>query len=174
MKKFIFTNLREYLTESLSEMNIKKEFIPQLKEELSKFDTSEALLRGGGLSIELLDRLAHGFSESDIKTIHPSKLNIRWHTDIDNVQWEIENSVKSEEEWAKDIDLSEPIDVSYMKTEYLEEGFYIEDGHHRYTAAKILDKPLKVNLEIKINPIIKISPELDYDTFHRKIFKFKE
>jgi hypothetical protein len=155
-------------------MNIKDEFIPQLKEELSKFDTSEELLRGGGLSIELLDRLAHGFAEPDIKTLHPSKLKVRWNADIENVEWEIENSKKTEKEWAKDIDLSEPIDVSYMKSEFLDEGFYIEDGHHRYTAARILNKPLKVNLEIKINPIIKISPELDYDTFHRKIFKFKE
>lgn len=65
-------------------INIKVEFIPQLKEELSKFDTSEELLRGGGLSIELLDRLAHGFSESDIKTLHPSKLKVRWNDDIEN------------------------------------------------------------------------------------------
>ena len=49
--------------------------------------------------------------------------------------------------------------------------FFIEDGHHRYFAAKILDKPLNINLEIKQNPIIKLSPKLSYDNFHRCLFK---
>ena len=37
--------------------------------------------------------------------------------------------------WAKGVDLTEPIDVSFEKN-----SFYIEDGHHRYYAAKILNK----------------------------------
>ncbi len=68
--------------------------------------------------------------------------------------------------WASKIDLSEPIDVAYEK-----DKFYIEDGHHRYYAAKILNKKLKVNLEIKQNPIEKLAPSLSYDDFHRCVFK---
>jgi ParB-like chromosome segregation protein Spo0J len=68
--------------------------------------------------------------------------------------------------WGNEINLTEPIDVSYENNR-----FYIEDGHHRYYAAKILNKPLNVNLEIKMNPITKLAPSLSYDDFHRCIFK---
>ena len=63
------------------------------------------------------------------------------------------------------INLSEPIDVSYEKNK-----FYIEDGHHRYYAAKILNLPLNVSLQIKQNPVVKIS-DLEYDDLMRCIFK---
>jgi hypothetical protein len=48
--------------------------------------------------------------------------------------------------------------------------FYIEDGHHRYYAAKTLNKPLNINLQIKTNPILKLT-SLGYDDFHRCLFK---
>lgn len=145
-------------------------YINDLKKELSKYETSEQLLRSGGLSIELLDRLAHGFSEEDIKTLKPKELKLKWLADLENVVYEIEKSGLSPEEWAKKINLSEPIDVSFLKIKNKTPGFYIEDGHHRYMAAKILNKELPINLEIKINPIVTISPDLSYDEFHRKIF----
>ena len=37
-------------------------------------------------------------------------------------------------------------------------------------AAKILKKPLNVNLEIEVNPITTIAPDMGYDEFHRHIF----
>jgi hypothetical protein len=46
------------------------------------------------------------------------------------------------------INLSEPIDISYESNGYGLK-FYLEDGHHRYFAAKTLNKTLNVNLEIK-------------------------
>ena len=167
MKNKIKIIIEEY--QSNNKINIHDEFIDDLKKELSKFNSHEELLRNGGLSIELLDRLAFGFSEKDITTLNPKDLKIKWKTDYENVIWEINRSELTKKQWALNINITQPIDVSYM--EYNKKiGFYIEDGHHRYVAAKILNKPLYVNLEIKINPLKIITPQLEYDNFHRYIF----
>lgn len=145
---------------------------PEIVQFINNFETDEQLLRSGGIPIEMLDKAAFGFSEESIKTIMPENLKIRWKEDLENVKWEIKQKKFSLIDWAKNINLSEPIDVEYWKDESLgfEEGFYIQDGHHRYYAAKILKKPLNVNLEIKVNPIVKMAPELGYDDFHRCVF----
>lgn len=154
----------------MEKLNIHAEYVDDLKAELSKFNTDEELLRNGGLSIETLDRLAHGFSEEDIKTINPNQLRIKWKDDLENVRFEINKSGSTPKQWASNVDLSEPIDVSYWEDGRYKRGFYIEDGHHRYMAAKILNKPLNVNLEIKVNPITTIAPNMGYDEFHRYVF----
>lgn len=138
----------------------------QMKKEVDKYKTVEDLLRAGGLSIKTLDMAAFGFNEDTIKSIMPKDLNIKWKDDYNNVVWEQNKSGKNKEQWASEINLSKPIDVSFSKGK-----FWLEDGHHRYYAAKILKKPLKVNLEIKENPILKLAPTLGYDDFHRCIFK---
>lgn len=142
----------------------------EIKKYVQKFETDEALLRSGGIPIDILDRAAHGFSKEDVKTISPKLLKVRWHDDLESVKWEVEKSGLSKVEWSKNIDLSEPIDVSFMEEEGLEKGFYIEDGHHRYYAAKTLGHDLNVKLEIKVNPISEIS-NLGYDEFHRELFR---
>lgn len=154
---------------------IKEEFNNQIKlndeiiQYLNKFNTSEELLRSGGIPIDMLDNLAFGFTEDSIKQLNPNVLKIEWKDDLENVKYEIKKSGLSPKQWASKVDLSEPIDVDY-KILNNKLGFYIQDGHHRYTAAKILKKPLNVNLEIKYNPIIAISPNLGYDEFHRLLF----
>lgn len=145
-------------------------FYPQLVEFVNKFSTSEQLLRSGGIPIELLDRLAHGFSENDITQLDPEQLNIRWFDDIENVKYGIKKSGLTPKEWASKVDLSEPILVDYRKDPSGENKFFVEDGHHRYTAAKILKKPLNVDISIKVNPIKEIAPDMDYDEFHRVVF----
>jgi len=143
-----------------------------LEKEAKKHNTSEELLRSGGFSTEALDLAAFGFTEESVKSLMPKQLSIKWKDDFENVIWEIANNQKkgiSKTEWAKKINLSEPIDVSFDGRK-----FYIEDGHHRYCAAKILNVPLSVNLEIKANPIAKLSDK-GYDEFHREFFdKVKE
>lgn len=139
---------------------------------VNEFSSDEHLLRGGGLPNNLLDKAAFGVSE-DIKQLMPDQLKIRWHDDLENVKWEIEQQGLTDEQWAKYIDLTEPIEVEYWKNEEegFEEGFYISDGHHRYYAAKTLEVPLNVDLEIKVNPIEKLAPGIGYDNFHRCLFK---
>jgi hypothetical protein len=137
---------------------------PEIAAEVNKFGSDEELLRAGGISHDALDRAAFGFSESDIKTLIPKQLKIKWKDDWENVKWEQEKSGLSKLEYAKRINLSEPIDVVYEKNH-----FYVDDGHHRLFAAMILKKPLNVNLEIHQNPILSLGIP-DYDQYHRCVF----
>lgn len=162
-----------------SELNESIENEPKLKitkeiaKEVNRYNSDEELLRAGGLSIETLDRAAFGFSDNDIKTLMPDQLKIKWKDDLENVKHEIKQKRLTDLEYAKSVDLSKPIDVSYWEDidGGYERGFYIEDGHHRYYAAKILNKPLNVNLSIEINPIRELAHDLSYDDYHRMIFK---
>ena len=137
----------------------------QMKEEIKPFSTSEEFLRAGGFSIEALDRAAFGFSDQDIKQLNPNQINIKWKSDMLNPPEKQRVSGLSKMEWAKTMDFSEPVEVSYSKGK-----FWLEDGHHRYYAAKILNRPLDITLEIKDTPILKLSHGLSYDDYHRKIF----
>ena len=170
IRKLIMEILHQEFNNDEPTVRLDDKHINELTTEISKYKSSEELLRGGGLPIELLDRLAHGFSEDDIKTINPNQLKIKWKDDLENVKWEIKNSGLTPKQWASKINLREPIDVSYWEDKKHKRGFYIEDGHHRYVAAKILKKPLNVNLEIKVNPITTIAPDMGYDEFHRYIY----
>ena len=145
----------------------------EMRDFVQQFETDEQLLRSGGFDIDILDRAAFGFSEDDVKTINPRDLKVRWFNDLENVKHEIKHSGLGEAEWAKQVDLSEPIDVDYWEDHKLnfKRGFYIQDGHHRYTAALILSKPLNVNLQIKVNPIGVLAPNMGYDDFHREVFR---
>lgn len=162
------SGLNEVATKN-PEIKITKE----IADYVSKFSTDEELLRSGGLPIELLDRAAFGFSADDVKTLMPDQLKIRWRNDLENVKWEIKNKKITDQQYAKAVDLRTPIDVDYSEDLKMgfKRGFYLQDGHHRYYAAKILNKPLNVNLTIKINPLLELAPHLSYDDFHRTIFK---
>jgi hypothetical protein len=139
---------------------------PEIRDYVSQFGTDEELLRSGGLPIDMLDRAAHGFADSDIETLMPDQLSIKWKDDLEGVKWEIKKKGWTDMQYAKSVDLSEPIDVSYENGK-----FFIEDGHHRYWAAKILKRPLNVNLEIKDKPLNKLAPNLSYDDYHRCLFQ---
>jgi GNAT superfamily N-acetyltransferase len=129
-----------------------------LSTQAQKYNSSEEWLRAGGPDIDSLDEMAFGFSEKSLKTLSPKDLNIKWKEDMVNVEHVIKKSGKSETEWAKGVNLEEPIDVVFENGK-----FYVDDGHHRYTAAKILNKDLNINLEIKDKPIAKITGTKDYN-----------
>lgn len=140
---------------------------PEIAAEVSNFNSDEELLRNGGISNDALDRAAFGFTEDSLKTLMPNQLKIKWKDDWNNVKAEVRDSEKigiSKLEWAKKINLAEPIDVIYENGK-----FYIDDGHHRTYAAKILKKPLNINLQIKDNPF-KYLGVFDYDQYHRCVF----
>jgi hypothetical protein len=154
-------------------MNCKKiKITKNIIDDVSKYSTSEELLRNGGVSIEALDEAAFGFSEKSVKKLNPNQLNIRWFNDLENVKYEIKQSNMLPVDWAKRISLDEPIDVDYWEDGDLgfKRGFYIQDGHHRFYAAKILNKLLNVDLTIKVNPILVLGDGLSYDDFHRCVF----
>jgi len=155
-----------YIYENAIEGCNKIKITPEMSAEASQHNSAEDLLKSGGFSIETLDRAAHGFSEGDIKTLKPDQLNVKWHMDMENPKHQIKQMGLGPEGWAKTVNLEQPIEVSYESGK-----FWIEDGHHRYTAAKILNRPLSVNLEIKDNPILKLTNgDMGYDDFHRCIY----
>jgi hypothetical protein len=170
----ISTLIREVIEESLVEEGRHKIDYKPLIDYAKKFNSSEDLLRSGGFPIDLLDRVAFGFSADDIKTLHPKDLTVIWDDDADNVEYEIfyweSKAGKTRKQWAKEVDLSEPIEVSFDG-----KNFNIEDGHHRYIAAKELNKKLNVDLTIKARPLEAIlGRNYDYDKFHRDIFNMIE
>lgn len=136
-----------------------------MRKEVAPYKTSEEFLRAGGFSIDTLDRAAFGFADSDITELMPNQLNIKWKDDMLNPPQKQKHSGLSKIQWAKSVDFSEPIDVSYSKGK-----FWIEDGHHRYYAANILNQPLKVNLEINEQPLRVLSNGLSYDDYIRTVF----
>ena len=119
-------------------------------------------------SIDDIDRAAFGFAEGDIKKLNPNELEIKWVDDLDQVNHEIKTSGKSPQQWAEGIDLSEPIEV------IVEDGvFKIDDGHHRYMAAKILNKELPVDVAIKDQPFKALAEkaELKGESIHPDLLK---
>jgi len=135
---------------------------PEMAQEARQYDSAESFLRAGGFDVDTLDKAAFGFINGQIIEISPSNLKIKWKDDYLNVLWEIKHSGLSPKQWAKKISLEEPIDISYEKSK-----FFIEDGHHRYTAAKILKKSLTAKIEIKDRPIDILGAGMKYDDFVR-------
>ncbi len=151
----------------ISDKCIKLDLTDEVIEFVRKFDSDEELLRAGGLPTGMFDMLAYGFNE-ELDTITPDKLKIKWHTDLEQVEHEIEQSGLTAEKYSLRIDITEPIDVSYEKNEY-GTGFFVEDGHHRYFAAKTRGKSLKMNLTIKDSPTEKLGYS-NYDVCMRCIY----
>ena len=119
----------------------------KIAEKVQLWEMSPTSKEYADLDIDTVDRMAFGFARNDIKQINPNRLHIKWKGDMNNVVEEQRASGLSKFEWAKKINLSEPIDVIF------EDGvFKIDDGHHRYYAAKIRGEMLNINLEIKDKP----------------------
>ena len=156
------------MVKKYSQLKLAMKNIKPLLDLAKGFNSPDELLRSGGFSIDLLDKVAFGFSAEEVKTLMPKQLNLKYHQDMENPAYKQKQSGLSMRDWAKTVDLIEPIDVSFEKGK-----FYIEDGHHRYYAAKILGLPLKVNLEIKEKPIPVITENKvwDWDGFHKDIWR---
>lgn len=135
-----------------------------LIEECKKYKSSEELLKSGGFSDFALDLAAFGFTEDSVKILSPKNLTIKWKTDLENVFYEVKKSNLTPIEWSKKVNINKPIDVSFDGKK-----FYLEDGHHRYFAAKTLKKKLNVDLVINANPILPLSNK-GYDQFHIDLF----
>lgn len=99
---------------------------------------------------EDLDFHAFGFRNGDVITLSPDQIQLQPHlNDIENVEYAIKHSRLTPVQWARTVSLREPIDV------ILKDGqFWVEDGHHRWMAAKLLRKKLKCRVDIKDNPVL--------------------
>lgn len=100
---------------------------------------------------DTLDRLAFGFAVGDVLLLAPEQIGVQYEGDLENVAWAIRKA-GGPLRWAKTVKLRTPIEVLYKKGR-----FWIEDGHHRWTAAKILGKKLRARVvRIDDNPLLAI------------------
>jgi len=96
--------------------------------------------------IDELDELAFGYVQG-VQEVPVADLHIKYDVDYENALDAVE---EDPEGWVDALD--EPVDVS------LERGIlYLEDGHHRYVTAQMLDLPtILADVTIKDNPVQEI------------------
>jgi len=108
------------------------------REQLEQMDTDD------------LDRLAFGVAYGDRLTISPDKLHIKYPGDLENPEerWRLGGMA-----WAKSVKLTEPVEISVGEDGLL----YLENGHHRWFAAKKTGRKLKAEVvSVDGKPIEKI------------------
>ena len=132
--------------------------------ECQNFNNYKDLLKSGGFNDFGLRLFFYGFTENSVTELYPKDIKIKWKEDLQNVYHEIQYSKLTPKVWSSKINLSEPVDVVFENN-----NFFLDDGHHRYVAAKTLKKPLNVKLEIRNNPFKLL--KTDYDSFHKMFFE---
>lgn len=98
------------------------------------------------LDLDFLDRMAFGYVTDELAWLDPEDLTIIYAGDMENPDYRFKSDGM---EWVKEVDLSEPVKVSIDTDGKL----CLEDGHHRYFAAKKRREKLIASIEIKGNPI---------------------
>lgn len=101
------------------------------------------------MDIDELDRLAFGVAGGDMVDLDPSHIRIKYPDDLINPQHRLATEGPK---WARSVDLSEPVEVSVNEAGQFE----LEDGHHRWTAARLTGRKLRAVIEIKGNPVRRI------------------
>jgi hypothetical protein len=138
----------------------------RMAKEAQKYSSDEEFIRNGGFSIQTLDMAAFGFSD-ETTSIPINLINIKWKEDLNNVKYEIKQSNLTPINWAKTISLEQPIEISYSKGKV-----WLEDGHHRFMAAKLLNiKELPCDMTLKAKPLDVLAPNMSYDDFTRMAWK---
>lgn len=78
----------------------------------------------------------------EITRITPDELVPQNDDEIAGAIRDMQRDGLTPEQWAKSVDLSEPVDAHIFR----DGNIKLDDGHHRYLAAKTLDVPLNVKL----------------------------
>jgi len=121
------------------------------------FDTNQILRLAPGAPVmsaqeleafdcDLLDCVAFGVVSDEVVTLTADRLQVRYPGDLDCAEHDLRANGPCPVET---VDLSEPIDVSVDESGC----FLIEDGHHRYVAARARGCSLMAKIEIKGNPV---------------------
>lgn len=101
------------------------------------------------VEIDTLDRWAFGVAGDDVITVKPRDLAIVHLDDLDNAVYQAGRYPGGQAAWAKSVSLEEPVEISVTTPGQ----FVLEDGHHRYLAAKLLKRSLTGKVSIKGKPI---------------------
>lgn len=98
------------------------------------------------MDMDDLDELAFGCRSGQVLTLRHEQLVVIYPGDLDNPIYRYKQEGM---DWARSVDLSDPIEVSVN-----DKGqFCIEDGHHRWFAARLRGESLSAHIEIKGNPV---------------------
>lgn len=101
------------------------------------------------MDIDHLDIMAFGHYGGEEIMIDPDAIKIKWHGDLGNPEHKF---AQGGMDWVRSVDFSEPVELSVNNDGEIE----LEDGHHRWFAAKKLGRKLKGIIEIKGKPIERI------------------
>lgn len=101
------------------------------------------------MDIDDLDMMAFGHYDGEEVMIDPNDIKIKWHDDLGNPEHKF---AKGGMDWVHSVDFSGPVELSVNNNGEIE----LEDGHHRWFAAKKLGRKLKGVIEIKGKPIERI------------------
>ena len=101
------------------------------------------------LDVDVLDRWAFGLAGGDIVKLDPKDIAIVHTDDLENAEYQADRFAGSRLAWAKSVSLTEPVIVSVTRPG----EFILEDGHHRYLAAKLSKRKLSAEITIKGKPI---------------------
>ena len=117
----------------------------------SRHDLSEAQLRREleQLDIDQLDRWAFGVVGDEILKLDPKDITVVHSDDLANAQYQAERHPGGPKQWARGVSLTEPVDISVTRPG----EFVLEDGHHRYLAARLSGRKLPAKVAVKGKPI---------------------
>ena len=101
------------------------------------------------VDIDKLDRWAFGVIGDEVVKLSPKDLTIVHKADLENAEHQASRFVTGLKGWAKRVSLSEPVEVSVSRRG----EFVLEDGHHRYLAARLSGRKLKAKITVKGKPI---------------------
>lgn len=101
------------------------------------------------MDVDDLDMMAFGHYGGEEVIIDPNDIKIKWHDDLGNPEHKFTIGGM---DWVHSVDFSEPVELSVNNNGEIE----LEDGHHRWFAAKKLGRKLKGVIEIKGKPIERI------------------
>lgn len=109
----------------------------QLRRELERVD------------VDTLDRWAFGVAGDEVLRVDPDELTVVHADDLANAQHQADRHPGGPVRWARRVSLKEPVDVIVD-----DRGeFLLDDGHHRYLAARLSGRKLSAKIVVKGRPI---------------------
>jgi hypothetical protein len=109
------------------------------------------------LDIDMLDRWAFGVVGDEILKLDPKDITVVHSDDLKNAEYQADRHPGGPKRWAKGVSLTEPVDVSVTRPG----EFVLEDGHHRYLAARLSGRKLSAKIVVKGKPIEELLSRAD-------------
>lgn len=111
------------------------------------------------VDIDKLDRWAFGVIGDEIIKLDPKDVTIVHQADLENAKHQASRYSGGPKIWGASVSLGDPVDVSVTR----HGEFVLEDGHHRYLAAKLTGRKLKAKVTVKGKPIEHLLKEAKLD-----------